>query len=297
MWISTDTVDIRSSCETYNRKGSIVGVDGQIRDGTVFSIASVYTPEKHRRNGFAAEMLKQVRKVLLDEIPDLLASALYSDIGPTYYARLGWIPSPAMWNTEFDANNTVVVSAEVPAFQLQPIVENGELLRKVLLADRANWREKLASAGTPSLVVFQTPDSVHWHNVRGRLYQSINKRAPSGVDLSIVGVCVNDEESKPAFVLWAHNYKDDSLDVLRLAVDDTKKGVLARFVAASCEEARRTGLAKVTVWGKLDLLGAVEVGAKTYVRDESLSSLCVAPNASKKRDSVVWLGDEKGLWV
>lgn len=69
--------------------------EGELVQGTCFAIASVFTPNAHRRRGYAAKMLS----LLLQELKSrkgAVASTLYSDIGPNYYSKIGWEAHPSV---------------------------------------------------------------------------------------------------------------------------------------------------------------------------------------------------------
>lgn len=87
-------LDILSACETYEYP-CLMLVKGEVIEGICHAIASVFTPPHHRRKGHAATMLTSLL-AQLKEKKDAIASTLYSDIGPEFYAKLGWEPHPSL---------------------------------------------------------------------------------------------------------------------------------------------------------------------------------------------------------
>jgi GNAT superfamily N-acetyltransferase len=65
-------------------------VDG--RDGFVSGLAAVFTPPDRRGRGHATELLE--RLIEEEQRAGALAAALFSEIGPSFYERLGFAPVP-----------------------------------------------------------------------------------------------------------------------------------------------------------------------------------------------------------
>ncbi|KXH61957.1 hypothetical protein CSAL01_00963 [Colletotrichum salicis] len=69
---------------------------GNMTEGIIHGIASVFCPERFRGRGYAARQMKELAKVLRvwqSENGQIFGSVLYSDIGKEYYTRLGWTPN------------------------------------------------------------------------------------------------------------------------------------------------------------------------------------------------------------
>ncbi|KAE8414600.1 hypothetical protein BDV36DRAFT_239019 [Aspergillus pseudocaelatus] len=104
MWILTDAKclpdqrPILSSCETFRKRSLTSDAQGNTNDNMVYGIASVFTPPRYRRRGYAARLMKELANKLhswQSAAPTpCIGSILYSDIGRRYYAKLGWHVNP-----------------------------------------------------------------------------------------------------------------------------------------------------------------------------------------------------------
>lgn len=108
------TQDMLAHVDTY-RRTALVRHNGVVTERTTYIVASVFTPEKHRKKGYARHMLSLLHYVLADRetLPpfpeawgappadnfgDAAFSVLYSDVGPTFYeactkgdSQPGWV--------------------------------------------------------------------------------------------------------------------------------------------------------------------------------------------------------------
>lgn len=111
--------ELLSHCETYRRPAMVSDANG-VRRRKSYGIASVYTPEQFRKQGYARRMLQLLHYVLAptEAMPpfpeawgakpvaylgDAAFSVLYSDVGPEIYAsctigesKPGWVKEPTM---------------------------------------------------------------------------------------------------------------------------------------------------------------------------------------------------------
>ena len=67
---------------------------GFLYEGNVVAVASVFTPRHHRRKGYAKIMLDQLLERERGS-PANIATSLYTDIGPDYYAQFGYKCHPS----------------------------------------------------------------------------------------------------------------------------------------------------------------------------------------------------------
>ncbi|POM78516.1 Hypothetical protein PHPALM_3946, partial [Phytophthora palmivora] len=72
--------------------------NGDIERGYSYEISSVYTLPEFRKRGLAGFFLTEVTKEL-ENLPKPLISVLYSDVGPTFYDKLGWKCHPSKMAT------------------------------------------------------------------------------------------------------------------------------------------------------------------------------------------------------
>lgn len=135
--------ELLAHCETYRRPAMVGDKDG-VRRLKSYAIASVYTPEGLRNNGYARRMLQLLHYVLapseaLPPFPeawgakpvaylgDAAFSVLYSDVGPEFYERCtigedkpGWVKEPTA--------KRVWTLAPLPAGSIAPNIAADEIL-------------------------------------------------------------------------------------------------------------------------------------------------------------------------
>ncbi|KAH7074391.1 hypothetical protein BKA63DRAFT_312776, partial [Paraphoma chrysanthemicola] len=84
---------ILSSCETFRTRAFTSDARGQITEGIVHAIASVFCPMEYRGRKYPQCMMQELAKILPTWQADeklCIGSILYSDIGKRYYGKLGW---------------------------------------------------------------------------------------------------------------------------------------------------------------------------------------------------------------
>ena len=103
VWMLTDKTDspdhryILCSCETFRKRVFITDTEGHFTEMVMYGIASVFCDPKYRGRGFAARLMRELATMLPNwqgRSKKCIGSVLYSDIGKTYYANLGWHPFP-----------------------------------------------------------------------------------------------------------------------------------------------------------------------------------------------------------
>jgi GNAT superfamily N-acetyltransferase/putative transposon-encoded protein len=125
------TLDFLAACDTYGRVGVVCTPEGKREEVTSYAIASVFTPDKFRKKGYATHLLRLMHYVVADRsrLPpfpaswgappeeafgDGVFSVLYSDVGDAFYAnctqgenKAGWVAphdrAPhRVWKLELD---------------------------------------------------------------------------------------------------------------------------------------------------------------------------------------------------
>lgn len=92
---------ILCSCESFRKRSLTSDRKGNVQEGLVHGVASVFCPPEYRGRGYGARFMKELAQALREWQPDhgkSIGSVLYSDIGKEYYARLGWPPNPRNWH-------------------------------------------------------------------------------------------------------------------------------------------------------------------------------------------------------
>ncbi|KAI1110701.1 hypothetical protein F5Y14DRAFT_443834 [Nemania sp. NC0429] len=159
----TRWVLIFCSCESFRKRCLASDERGNVEEGVVHGIASVFCPPEYRGRGYGTRHMRELAEVLRgwqsERYGKSTASVLYSDVGKEYYARVGWLPTSRNGHFVFPC---VRVGMEKPA--LARLVSESEL--GILCSrDEAIVRSAMATPGTVRKRVVILPDLDHmlWH--------------------------------------------------------------------------------------------------------------------------------------
>jgi GNAT superfamily N-acetyltransferase len=193
-WVLREGDAVLASCESYEVPLALAGPKGKpARRGLVHGIASVFVDEKLRGHGYASTMLKGVHEQLAGA--GALGCYLMSEIGPSLYARLGYVARPL---------RLCRYAAADPARERLPAPLPWTWLQADDLPSMLAQRYKVAR---PGLALETTAAQLGWHLARSRYYAQTLGRKPS----EHVGARVGD-----AFVVWQPSYPKELLRVLML---------------------------------------------------------------------------------
>ncbi|KAI4151117.1 MAG: hypothetical protein LQ340_003685 [Diploschistes diacapsis] len=228
-----DKRPILCSCESFRKRSLTSDADGNIEDNMVHGIASVFCPPEYRRRGYAARHMKEMAKALRSWQPEhgkCVGSILYSDIGKTYYANLGWHPN--------STNSHVVLQpSKGPKSTLAEDITEGDLL-KLSVRDEQLVRKAMAMPAKVNRRLTIVPDLDHmlWHIAKEdfatvHLFQKISRAKGA-----IAGPPGNQ-----VWAVWTHRYYDhpdakshnNVLYILRLVMEGETVG---KSFAAEKEE-------------------------------------------------------------
>ncbi|KAK8022194.1 hypothetical protein PG993_012961 [Apiospora rasikravindrae] len=154
------------SCETFQKRALVSDERGNVEEGIVHGVASVFCPPEYRGCGYGSRLMKELAKILQHGWqPEYgnksIGSVLYSDIGKEYYARLGWIPNPR--NEHFAFPPVEMEKKSALSAQLIPESE----LRKLCHRDETTIRKAMVTPGPDTVQkrVVILPDLEHmlWH--------------------------------------------------------------------------------------------------------------------------------------
>lgn len=200
-WLLVDGSAVLSSLETF-------AVRSRFGDatGTSYEIASVYTEPELRGRGYATALVDAVVAAL----PGAQAFTLYSDIGAALYARVGFVPRPAL---------ELVLPARPTSLRVERLITG----------------EPFSPRGAFALIADAA--QLDWHRERERAYAALLGRAalPHGL-VRVPG----------GAALIAGDLKHDRLLVLDLRADDDD--AREQLYAAAADEASRAGLREVVAW-------------------------------------------------
>ncbi|KAE9006914.1 hypothetical protein PR003_g16797 [Phytophthora rubi] len=277
---------------------------GEIERGYSYQISSVYTLPEFRKRGLAGFFLAEVAKQL-EQLPKALISVLYSDVGPTFYDKLGWKCHPSKMATlEVDhPRNVKAVDSNNVSVELETLLLDDKL-GNVLEADNARLVEELSGEkfqGREAFLILPTRDSIEWHFGNGVHYARV-----AGFDElpSRCGVRISDN----AYVIWWHNLKESTLYVDRARFPDSGDNAAEAtrvLLDAAMQEARKFKLKKVVVWDPASGLVRDEVRHLLEIevaeRQLSLSSAMVFRQGNGDENSTAslphWFSNEKYAWV
>lgn len=161
-WILVDkrlppnTRPILSSCESYRKHALTSDAGGgKVSDALVHGVASVFCAPAYRRRGYAARLMKELGRVLRDwqtaedqqqKVKCVVGSILYSDIGKTFYANLGWAPHPRNTHVAFAPQRIPkpTLTKEIAEEDLAALCEKDEaMVRKAMAAPAPGVRMRV----------------------------------------------------------------------------------------------------------------------------------------------------------
>ncbi|KXS21400.1 hypothetical protein M427DRAFT_27779 [Gonapodya prolifera JEL478] len=295
------------SCENFKRPlyftdelpdGSVV-----VREGLIGSIATVFTPEKNRKKGYASELMQRVIDDCRGRL-GLTCSSLYSDIGPRFYETFGWRTYPSrellLDISTVEAKATVQPSKYVTrlltleeSLNLIPL-DNHLLKSKDLPAAHARLR---ASTPSPTKVraaaVGVTKNAHDWFAVRGNFYarevrhmsdEQVGQMA-YGISVGTVPTTLDSPQTSPyAFGLLFLDVKFPEAFITRLRIEPGPEGdasdpaeraataaaLSLDVLRAVANECRRLGISKLHIWDPEAQPGLVEGAALLKKEDASI---------------------------
>ncbi|KAG7376182.1 hypothetical protein PHYPSEUDO_014129 [Phytophthora pseudosyringae] len=288
-------------CESHRFDCVVRRSSGDIERGYSHHIGSVFTLPEHRKRGLAKLFMTQVAKQL-GELPGTLVSVLYSDIGSTYYDKLGWRLHPSTMaildvahpsNAKGDSDNSSKLESLALDEKLAGFLQaDGAKLVRELASERFKRREAFA--------ILATRDSIEWQFCIGVHFARVHKyeELPS---------CCGVKISEDAFVIWCHNVKESTLYVVRARFPEAGENAAetARLLlSAALEEARRFNLKKVAIWDPPSVLAGADIRRHLEIqvveREDSLSSAMLFHHGDDAGSATAlphWLDNEKYAWV
>ncbi|KAF2801183.1 hypothetical protein K505DRAFT_262475, partial [Melanomma pulvis-pyrius CBS 109.77] len=322
--LPADRRQILSSCESFRKRSLTSDSDGRVEDNIVHGIASVFCSTEYRGRGYPVRMMRELAKTLYTWQTDKLSCAgsiLYSDIGKTYYSKLGWKPNDENCHIEFKSCSVPRSSLvkELLASDLEALCNRDEVLIRKTMATPAK---------DTNLRVTIIPDLDHmgWHLAKedfacdhlfGKIAQA--KGAIAGSPGSQV------------WAIWTHRYychphsgsSNNVLYILRLVIEvdetatrlptyrqkkptgekyDEQLGLLRVVLQAAQSEATEWKLDVVKLWNPTPLVQ--EMLTKTgleYVRmereeDSIASGLWYDEMGGVRGVAPLWVNNEHYAW-
>ncbi|KAH7105985.1 hypothetical protein BKA62DRAFT_651637 [Auriculariales sp. MPI-PUGE-AT-0066] len=321
------SLDFLCACETYRREGFALAPGATIADEVVlFAVASVFTPERHRRKGAARRMMSLLHHVLapLGSIPAPPASwggpppgpfpanhvrgpasVLYSDVGSEFYrlaapggsdGSQGWVvdnPRGTVWEVApcLDEMQNVALDG-LTSLSLDAA---GELWDCDSLLLRDNLANALPNRATDETLISYAPrGGVAAFQVLRNVFFLESRGEPPlsswGVQLPTVG-----SSEDLVYATWSIDVELElrTLIFTRIRCPQSKATEFIRILAAALKVAREYGLSRVEAWNcpeyLLEATGAWP--SKTEDRSDHLPAVAWYGDGR-----VRWLNNEKFAW-
>jgi GNAT superfamily N-acetyltransferase len=287
---------ILASCEAYRMTvAATAGPHGEVTDGLVYGIASVFVPAEHRRRGLAAALLGAVKEHLQATTPHCLGTLLMCEAAEELYTAAGYAaPRP-----EPPADWALTVAEPGFALHLQPAGKTRLLLPSDVPAVAAELGARihgvLSGAPPGSWSVVPSPEQLQWPIAREDA-----RRHALGQDIGAAPrVC--GATCGRAVAVWAFDVGEHSTPgaaseaalptlVLRILLfapsdEDGRLDDDAAVLAAAVQTASEAGCTQALVWdtdGLAPRLWAPQAGAaaggssKWQPPEEELAALGVA---------------------
>ena len=245
----------------------------------VIGIASVFAPPQNRGKGYAGSMMQLLSK----RIPELTGgrgfSVLYSDVGPKFYAQNGgWMPTDA-FEIVLPTTTAFVDTLHVEALNL---IQAEDCIDKDVQFLK---NEFVGTADSTFVQMIPQHSELEWATIRDR-------EATQHLNLPIsesVGAKFSSSDGW-GYIIWFKEYKESSLTILRLREPSNDGGLRGLFQAA-VEEAKRSGLSQVTIWGPSPRIEKV-TGIERATRKTAIPALLYI---GEEKD-VIWRSIEKLGW-
>ncbi|KAK4161132.1 hypothetical protein QBC43DRAFT_324176 [Cladorrhinum sp. PSN259] len=306
----SDPTQIVSACEVLVKRALVItSSSSEPRIVTSYGIASVFTPPAFRGRGLATHMLRLVQDAT-DNTLGCEFGALYSDIGRSFYTRLGWpdFPSPQVTiqvqpgynnptgnSSEAQRETVLLTDDDIPALCARDCEQLQSRLAKLALNDDGDGKKYVAFM----------PDhaQISWHFTRASYVARVMRE---GREIKYRGARTADGDS---WLYWDHDLRENKLKILRVVMIGEKRGGVAAAVKAllraAVKEAQDWGLSKVLVWAPGDETSSAAVelwkegaGKLAVVLDEredgSIPSL--RWKGGEDVGNVVWEANEYYAW-
>lgn len=284
--------DILCACETLFRPAIISRVvDGKrvVETGAGYGIASVFCRASLRGRGYASQMMKLLSDQLRKE--NFLGGALWSDIGPVFYARFGWKAYPSR-------HSSVAIAT---AFSV-PILSGSWLDNDTLLdiceRDCAAIVDEVKHSSSENTIWSFLPsyDVMRWHHARMSYVFKLRLQKNSG-SLPSQLPHLSYSVSKSAWCTWTMQFTVTKpvLYILRLRYDSVEE--LSELLQAAAVVAKNHKMSKIVIWDPQfqDLKAVAIEGLKVEDEQDRTDSLSALQINSDDKD-VEWLYNEKFCW-
>ncbi|KIM44889.1 hypothetical protein M413DRAFT_442857 [Hebeloma cylindrosporum] len=323
---SPGSLDFLCSCETFRRDGLVLK-NARPEPANCYGVASVFTPPKHRRRGYAKHMMSLLHWVIAPEeslptefptewgnrpqrVPGVTPGAfsvLYSDVGPKFYRLCGTLPNQDDgWIV--DGPTTTCFNVLKTHEILSSRKKEGRLVWRWLdeASVREAWNEDVSymeeemshSSNCPKPVQFTfLPNKgvAEFQYLRRQYFWE--KMDPKPV---YWGLCASSSvKASPdptTFVSWTLDVRpprSNKLIITRLRVHPDRLQELILEITAF---AMKHSVETIEVWNLAKSLLDVSqhLGGTTFFREDHLP--CFKWYGSENPEDIAWLWNEKFCW-
>ena len=317
VWILTDRTlrpderPILSSCETFRKRAFVKQTDGSFSETIIYGIASVYCDPEYRRRRYAARLMSELAAMLLAWSGDTnkcSGSILYSDIGKTYYAKLGWHPFPI--------NDHVELEPSISPWPSRVDRLRAEDLGTLCAIDVARVRRDMIKNPNKKTQMIIVPDLDHmmWHIGK----EDFACHTLFGKCPETKGAIARDPGSQ-VWAIWTHRYygtpgnpdADNTLYILRMVIDTADSGPnleelratqIQNVLQAAQVEAAEWKLDSVKLWNPpLFVREAVKQLSPQHRIiervEDGIGSLLWLGEGNGREDSLEWISGEHYAWL
>lgn len=310
------------SCETFRKYSLMSDSHGHVTENIVHGIASVFCPRKYRRQGYGARLMKELANVLptwrIQSGSQCIGTILYSDIGKSYYANLGWHSNPKNMHIEFPPQMSSPSTTSIPADELGDLCKRDEaIIRRLMAVPSEDIRKRVTII----------PDLNHmlWHIGKEEFTTDYLFGKIPHAKGAITG-----ELDSQIWAIWAHRYYDhyesaspeNVLYILRLVVEcdktatripsdadevdiekyDEQLGYLKAVLQAAQAEAALWKLDYVKLWDPTPLVQKMitESGIKHVVVDREEDNIACGMWYDKTEElgeAPLWVNNEYYTWL
>jgi len=237
---------ILSSFETFKMKSSVNGMPGHS-----YGIASVFTEERFRGNGYASQVLQEAFTQIEQDDSHAQSYLLFSEVGPKIYERLGFSLCPSH------------------KFVFKPEQMNPNKSRLRITAELDDVRQLLDEHKSEPFTIRPTIEQLDWHWERSRVYAELLDRPPqSFFALHLFG--------SKSMSTWMADYKNNTFRALTFIAENPQDAKAMIEYAQS--EALRLELDDVRVWQTPETRFLEKVAhGKNVFRDDALAMIRFAP--------------------
>lgn len=310
---------ILSSCETFVKRALTSTKDGEVKDVIIRSVASVFCAPQYRGCSYAKRMMQELSRELRTWQPagsQCIGSILYSDIGKTYYAKLGWKPQGNNIHVRLESAPTVksplvrdILAEDIPALCAKDEAQLRKLMAKPVQEDQTR------------VTIIPDVDHVSWHLANEEFVSTFLFGDTPKTKGAIAG-----SPGRRVWVIWTRRYydhpdKEDShnvLYILRLvlegdsSLDNDALPTEARHVEqtqslkavleAAQQEAHTWKLDEIQLWDPTPLVRKMltHMDVKHKIVERQKTSIASALWFHEENDFIgstpLWLNNEHYAW-